>query len=365
MFVASRPPFARFRRLFVGFAALAVSFVVLCLPAVSSAAEKGLVTDMSWGTSSSTQDQTAAAMTDVGAKWSRVNLSWSDIEKTQGSYSATAVSMYDGVVQRSVNAGVKVIIMVDRAPGWASGSSNIEAPATDPTKFANFVRWLSAHYAGKVAAYEIWNEENTVRFWPSGVNPAQYVALLKAAYPAVKASDPNAKVLFGGMALNDYPFVEACYAVAPDLGSYFDVMATHPYTPSGVDAPETIVRRSDGRIDPSYFPAYREVRASMLARGDDKPIWFTELGWATGPGYVSEATQADYLTRAYTYIEQDPYVQVATWYNFRDNYWGTASNWEDSLGLMRKDFSHKPAYDAFKAYAPGPTATPRRGGKPR
>ena len=32
----------------------------------------------------------------------------------------------------------------------------------------------------------------------------------------------NAKVLFGGMALNDYAFVDACYAVAPDLGSYFD-----------------------------------------------------------------------------------------------------------------------------------------------
>ena len=258
MSVAFRPPFSLFSRWFVGFAALVVLLVVLVLPAVSLAAEKGLVTDMSWGTSSSTQDQTVAAMRDVGAKWSRVNLSWSDIEKSQGSYSASAVSMYDGVVQRSVNAGVKVIIMVDRAPGWASGSGNIEAPASDPAKFASFIRWLSAHYAGKVAAYEIWNEENTVRFWPAGVNPAQYVALLKAAYPAVKAGDPNAKVLFGGTALNDYAFVDACYAVAPNLGSYYDVMATHPYTSNGADAPETIVRGSDGRIDKNYFPAYRE-----------------------------------------------------------------------------------------------------------
>src|SRR6266576_6037389 len=137
MFVASRPPFARFRRLFVGLVVLAVSVVVLVLPAVSSAAEKGLVTDMSWGTSSGTQDQTAAAMKDVGAKWTRVNLSWSDIEKTQGSYSASAVSMYDGVVQRSINAGAKVIIMVDRAPGWASGSSNVDAPATNPANYAS------------------------------------------------------------------------------------------------------------------------------------------------------------------------------------------------------------------------------------
>jgi hypothetical protein len=109
------------------------------------------------------------------------------------------------------------------------------------------------------------------------------------------------------------------------------------------------------------FPAYRELRATMAARGDIKPIWFTEFGWATETGDawgVTAAQQADYLTRAYWYIEQDPYVQVACWYNFRNNYWaGNANTWEDNLGLMRTDFSRKPSYDAFKNYVPG-TAPP-------
>ncbi len=95
-------------------------------------------------------------------------------------------------------SGSKVIVMVDRAPGWASGSSNVEAPAQNPADLASFMTWLATHYRGQVEAYEIWNEQNTTRFWPAGVNAGQYAAQLKAAYPAVKTGDPAAKVLFGG-----------------------------------------------------------------------------------------------------------------------------------------------------------------------
>jgi hypothetical protein len=99
----------------------------------------------------------------------------------------------------------------------------------------------------------------------------------------------------------------------------------------------------------------------MLARGDDKPIWFTEFGWSTTSKQcgVSEATQADYLRRAFEYIEQDPYVEVATWYNFRNNFFNAdADEVEAQYGLLRTDFSEKPAYAAFKAYANGTTAPP-------
>jgi Glycosyl hydrolase catalytic core len=163
--------------------------------------------------------------------------------------------------------------------------------------------------------------------------------------------------------------VEAAFAAEPNLGQYFDVMATHPYTGSvagyvGAAPPESITMRSDGRMDKMSFPAYRELRATMAAHGGAKPIWFTEFGWATetGDGWgVSQAQQADYLTRALRYVEQDPYVEVACWYNLRNNYWaGNANNWEDNLGLMKTDFSHKPAYDTFKSYTPGagPAPTP-------
>jgi hypothetical protein len=269
--------------------------------------------------------------------------------------------MTDNAVNLVRASGAKVILLVNQTPTWESGSTYPDTNPSRPSDYAKFVQFIAARYAGKIAAYEIWNEENNARFWPSGPAPAQYANLLEAAYPAVKAGDPNAEVLFGGLSFNDYHYLESVYAAAPDIGKYFDVMVTHPYT-NGAAAPEDITRDPDGRISEYSFPAYREVRATMLTHGDDKPIWFTEFGWSTTTnggtlGGVSEQTQADYLTRAYKYIEQDPYVQVAITYNFRNNYWAAdANDWDDQLGLMHTDFSPKPAFFAFQAYhPPGPT----------
>ena len=55
------------------------------------------------------------------------------------------------------------------------------------------------HFAGQVAAYEIWNEPNVSAFWSPTPSTAAYVNLLKAAYPAIKAADPSAVVLAGAM----------------------------------------------------------------------------------------------------------------------------------------------------------------------
>jgi hypothetical protein len=52
-------------------------------------------------------------------------------------------------------------------------------------------------------------------------------------------------------------------------------------------------------------------------------------------------------------MQQDPYVQVAILYELRNNYWANdANDWEDQLGLVNTNWSHKPAYDAFRAVDP-------------
>ena len=95
----------------------------------------------------------------------------------------------------------------------------------------------------------------------------------------------------------------------------------------------------------------------MEANGDAaKQIWITEMGWSTYSGSgVTEAEQAQYLVKAYRRLESYPYVRAALQYNFRNS----VARGEDPLddhahyGLLRIDFSRKPAYDAFKAYTPG------------
>ena len=92
----------------------------------------------------------------------------------------------------------------------------------------------------------------------------------------------------------------------------------------------------------------------MAAYGDAKPIWLTQFGWSTTtlPDQgVSPETQADYLTRAYECLEQDPYVEVAMWFSLRNQ--SGDDTWRGQLGLMSRNFTPKPAYDALKDYVPG------------
>jgi len=91
---------------------------------------------------------------------------------------------------------------------------------------------------------------------------------------------------------------------------------------------------------------------------DDKPIWFTELSC---PGVVTptrenswwhgvsptEAEQAQWVTTIYANALQWKDVQKIFWVFFRDT--GTFFRCGvDQFGLLREDFSKKPAFDAYK-----------------
>jgi hypothetical protein len=352
-------------------ALLLAALLSVALPSLARAAEPGVVTDLSWGISSADKQKTANAMVDAGVRWTRIGLGWRNLEPSKGSYSNYFLADEDAAVQAAHDAGVKIILDVIESPQWASGSTNKYAAPQNPQDLANFMSFIANRYKGKVQAYEIWNEENGSRFWPSGPNAAAYTQLLKASYPAIKAADPSAQVVFGGLANADYHYVEQAYAAGAK--GYFDVMGVHPYTcwsPSFyyyVDSAENWVGdssytpKSGQRVTMYSYLGYREVHRSMLAAGDDKPIWFTEIGWSSASTgcTVDEQTQASYLTQAYQLADQDPYVQVALWYNFREDYWSTGpSDFDGGFGLMRKDFTPKPAYYAFRDYAHGVARTP-------
>jgi hypothetical protein len=336
-------------------AALLAAIATLLVPAPASALEKGLNTDMTWGISSEDQDLTSAAMTDLGASWHRMVLPWYYVEKARkGSYSGMYLNMYDQAIAKADAQGAKVVVTVYTAPNWASGTSNLESPPLNPADYADFMSFVANRYRGKVDAWEIWNEQNTARFWSTGPDAAQYARLLKAAYPAVKAADPNATVLYGGTYLNDWEFLEGAYAEIPNLGDYFDALGTHPY--NGVTPPDQVALGTDGRIPEWSFASYRELHDVMVDNGDDKPIWFTEFGWSTFAGEwgVSQAVQAAYLTQAFRCAEQDPYVEVGLWYMLRNNpYGGDGQDSESQFGLTNMSFVPKQSYNAFKSYTSG------------
>ena len=332
------------------------------------AADVGVVTDLTWGASAADQDRTVAAIRDSGASWVRLSVQWKNLEQAvPGVYDVWWLAHVDRAVELARAANLRILLMVYDAPVWASGSASRTTPR-DPADFAAFMRFLSDRYRGRIAAYEVWNEQNLARFWTSP-SPSAYVALLQASYAAVKASDPAALVVFGGLSTSDYAYVESAYAAGAK--GFFDVMAVHPYTYCGTGSPDDLRRGADGRITRDSFVGYREVRASMVARGDAKPIWMTEFGWNTSTavcdpaagvwqGGVSETVQAAYLARAYAVFAADTFVGPSFVYNFRNNYWQNDQDTPEArYGLLRSDFSAKPALQALIGAATGaPTPVP-------
>jgi Bacterial Ig domain len=230
-----------------------------------------------------------------------------------------------------------------------------------PAEYAAVAGDLAGALRGKGVAYEIWNEEDDTTFWANGPQPAAYAALLKAGYAAIKAADPSAKVIVGGLVGNDFDFVDALYANGAK-GS-FDGVGVHTDTACLSTDPREFYREPSGRIGRYSFTGYREVRASMLAHGDDKAVWMTELGWSTTNGTcarggragtkeagVSPAVQADFLSKAYGCLAGDPWVEQAAWFNLHDIETGSGDD-SLNLGLVTNSFARKPAFAAFQAAA--------------
>lgn len=356
----------------IGLSTTAVGPVVRPAGAATSALQVGAVGDITWGASPAAVDTTVASMAAAGIGWVRANVAWSGAEPdAKGVLNQAWLLQVDSAVTRARAAGMQVLMPIaDGVPYWASadpakygdGSGNhwnkYWRPA-NPADYADFVRTMVTRYqALGVHTYEVWNEPNTSTFWPSGPSATEYAGLLAAAHPAIKAADPSATVVLGGLSKNDYDYLAQLYTAG--AAPYFDAVAVHPYT-GIVDPTWCWNEASSMKLAKDAFCGIEEVRRTMVAAGDTaKSMWLTEFGWSTSTGTygVSETVQADFLVKAMDKIRSSyPYVRGAFWYNFRNNFWldNAPADYEANLGLLRVDFTPKPAYTALQAWTGAPT----------
>jgi hypothetical protein len=233
-------------------------------------------------------------------------------------------------------------------PGWANGNRGDHVLPTNPADYARVARWAANRYIGKVGAWEVWNEPNSAAFL-NPPDPVGYTRLLKAAYPAFKAGNPNAPVVFGGLEYNDNVWLAKAYDAG--AGPYFDVMSTHAYQSPSNESPLT---PDNGTI--YRFTHIVAVRNLMVARGDSgKPIW-TGMGYSTHvdppntPNWdrgVSEVTQAIFLNQAINLIRQQwPWITKFGAYVAQDEDVFTGMH-DRHYGLLRADLSAKPSLTAL------------------
>ncbi len=306
---------------------------------------------------------------DLGARWIRFDIAWTDIQADgPSSYNWTK---YDAVISAAKARGLKILGTISYTPAWArpAGCNNDDkcAPA-NASDYGNFAGAVASRYSSQGVHYwEIWNEPNITTFWLPQPDANAYTQILKAGHDAIKSADPNAVVVSGGLSpaasngTNIAPpdFLTQMYSAG--AGGYFDALGHHPYCFAGTfDCPATYASWSSWS-QMSATP--NNLRDLMAANGDSgKPIWMTEFGAPTGGGSaaVSEAQQVTFVQNAYDLAAQYSWAGPLFWYSYQDI--GTDANSVESwFGLLRPDSSQKPAYSTYKTLT-HPVAQDNSGG---
>src|SRR4051812_29208888 len=245
----------------------------------------------------------------------------------------------------------------------------------DPSTFGSFLAAVGSRYAGKVQAYELWNEENLDREAGVGnVDPSTYLPLLESGYMGVKAGDPSALAVLGapsptttnipGSIMDDISYLQGLYAInGGEAKAYFDILSAHPSgfsnPPDCTPATPECSLSGAWNTDDSFFAFTRvsQYRDVMVANGDDaKPIWFTEFGYCSNPTppegyeycrYITPEQQAQFLSQAYQMARATPYVGAMFAWNLNFQLSVPQSDEKWGFGVVNADYSGRPAYGAL------------------
>jgi len=291
------------------------------------------------------QDITRAAklMKEAGISWLRMDFLWEEIEPRQGEFD---FSKYDEIVDLVTKNNLNILGLLNYSAPWAAACGEWNCPPKDNSLFVNYAAKVIEHYKDKIKYWEVWNEPDSTVYWANQDGLKTYCSLLKDVYIAAKEIDPDCKILNGGIA-NGLANVNKLYENGAK--GYFDILNLHYFdNPLEKDSIKAVV-------------AYPKLAYKIMSRnGDaDKKIWITEIGcpgvkrglqvanwWiAKNP---SELQQALWVKKVYTELLKDKNVGKIFWAFFRDckDHW---NNGVDYFGLVRWDFSRKPAFFLYKS----------------
>lgn len=286
-------------------------------------------------------------MVELGVTWIRFDIDWSVIEDYRGQLEWEST---DRVVRAAADRGLQVLGLLAYTPDWARpGDATDKHP---PIELADFVRFATAavdHYGGLIAAWEIWNEPNVAAFWEPSPDPAGYGELLRASAEAIRAVDPDAVVISGGLApaedgsseLSPETFLRRLYDTLP--AGVVDGVAIHPYSFPALP--------SDDRFGWNLFSRLPEIRDLVdEAEGEPTPLWLTEFGAPFDP---DEATrQADIVAEGVLCANQWPWAGPLFIYALRDL---ADPSTDRQFGLLTTNNSSRPTWQRVKDAVAAPT----------
>jgi hypothetical protein len=316
-------------------------------------------------------DRDAEYMKAGGIETVRAVLEWAGAQPTRnGSY---FWGQLDRTLMVASRHGLQVLPFIVGTPDWLAANSQT-LPLVSPEARRQWQDFLAAaakrygpggefwteHAPGgdaddepitnpmPINDWQIWNEANFFYF-SSPATPQAYARLLRISSPAIKAGNPEAKVIMAGLFglpgarsngnLPAAEFLAKLYRV-PGIKNYFDAVALHPYTGT-VSELEQLVE---------------EFHAVTVANNDPVPLYITEMGWGSqyDPNVVAFERgykgQARSLSKAYRYLlanRQRLNLKSVYWFSWKDI--PGSCDFCDSVGLFGggEGFNPKPAWYAL------------------
>lgn len=277
----------------------------------------------------------------LGATQIRLSAVWKDIERERGRYDWSGL---DQRVDAVVEAGLVPLMLIHMYPDWVEDFGVLGSGSA--VEFGEFAEEVATRYGDRVDAYEIWNEPNLARFWPSP-DPDAYAELLAESSPKIAAADPGAEIISGGLApATNVPG----YSVAglDFLGRLYELGA-HDHLTAVAVHPYSYPERPSGDSHWNGFRQLRDYRELMRSHGDGaKQIWLTEYGAPTGgEGGVSEQAQAEMIVEALRLTSSEPGLGPIFLYTMYDLDLGVDDR-ESYFGLLYGPGEPKPAFTAVR-----------------
>jgi hypothetical protein len=314
-------------------------------------------------------------MSSGGVESFRFWLNWGAVEYARGSYDWSEV---DRTITTAAREGVTAFPFLFGSPGWVSEIDRVRCDGEDCARvgprstetqsaFALFAAAAARRYGPQgsfwdsnpqlpehpIRTWQIWNEQNLTDFFLPQPDPRIYADLLRASSTAIRAVDPDAELVIGGMwgprsapktVIPTARYLRRLYR-EPEIEESFDALGLHPY---------------DASLD-RVLDQIAETRRIIRNNGDaETSIWITELGWASGgpsrePLVKNRFGQARLLRDTFTkFIQRQRSWRIrgAFWYAWEDTpRRGAICKWCPRAGLHAVDGSAKPAWRQLTALA--------------
>ena len=315
-------------------------------------------------------------MFDAGVSWIRIGqyesssepTSWDWVEQQRGVFSiAPEVDDYvDSLIENGVKVQVQLLygnpmytsrsgILPDRITprpgGFHNDDRSIDSifwPPKTPDQieaFLRYVTWMVNHFRGRIQYYALWNEQD-IGYWNPWGNPEEYGRLLAAFAPAVHATDPNAKVIYGGQADPTSDFAKRALDECR-CASQIDIFAYHTYPGYGKNVePERMDSGAYGKESPAKL---RQLVRNYPGIRKDIEFWDDEFNSIPSWPGSDETVQAKYIPRGMLY-NLAAGVRTFVWLLAA----GVDGNEYDDFGMIHglrnlpDDFTPRPVFNALQ-----------------